>query len=247
MIIHKWTDSRHVCPLSPCNQASHFNSLWSGHVIWMQKGCSVSDQDSCNPLMAIPCGSAGKESACRAGDLGSNPGLGRSPGEGKGYLLQYSGLENSMDCIVHGVTKSWTWLSDFHFWWPWGSQRELIPGYLRPSHGQKVRLGIRTTGCGATTQICNCGKLCHFSGARWPFYSPSQCWEFSRPACSLPSRIEQMPLIPIEKYTRTKLSKPKKKKTKNCWRISMLRVVYCEKRIQKSLRNLHSVTQIDRL
>ena len=168
MIIHKWTDSRHVCSLSPCNQASHFNSLWSGHVIWMQKGCSVSDQDSCNPLMAIPCGSAGKESACRAGDLGSNPGLGRSPGEGKGYLLQYSGLENSMDCIVHGVTKSWTWLSDFHFWWPWGSQRELIPGCLRPSHGQKVRLGIRTTGCGATTQICNCGKLCHFSGAKWP-------------------------------------------------------------------------------
>ena len=40
--------------------------------------------------------------------------LGRSPGEGKGYPLQYSGLENSMDCIVHGVTKSQTWLSDFH-------------------------------------------------------------------------------------------------------------------------------------
>ena len=42
------------------------------------------------------------------------PGLGRSPGEGKGYPLQYSGLENSMDCIVHGITKSWTQLSDFH-------------------------------------------------------------------------------------------------------------------------------------
>ena len=49
---------------------------------------------------------AGKESACNVGDLGSIPGLERSPGEGKGYLLQYSGLENSMDCIVHGVTKS---------------------------------------------------------------------------------------------------------------------------------------------
>ena len=47
--------------------------------------------------------------------LGSIPGLGRSPGEGKGYPLQYSGLENSMDCIVHGVAKSWTRLSDFHF------------------------------------------------------------------------------------------------------------------------------------
>ena len=56
----------------------------------------------------FPCGSAGKESALNAGDLGSIPGLGRSPGEGKGYLLQYSGLENSMDFIVHGVTKSQT-------------------------------------------------------------------------------------------------------------------------------------------
>ena len=53
--------------------------------------------------------------ACNAGDLGSIPGLGRSPGEGKGYPLQYSGLENSMDCIVHWVTKSWTRLSNFHF------------------------------------------------------------------------------------------------------------------------------------
>ena len=60
-------------------------------------------------------GSTGKESACNAGDLGLIPGLGRSPGGGKGYPLQYSGLENSMDCIVHGVTKSWTRLSDFHF------------------------------------------------------------------------------------------------------------------------------------
>jgi len=54
----------------------------------------------------FPGGSAGKESACTVGDLGLIPGLGRSPGEGKGYPLQYSGLENFMDCIVHGVTKS---------------------------------------------------------------------------------------------------------------------------------------------
>ena len=53
-------------------------------------------------------GSAGKESACNAGDLGLIPGLGRSPEEVKGYLLQYSGLENSMDRIVHGVIKSRT-------------------------------------------------------------------------------------------------------------------------------------------
>ena len=49
------------------------------------------------------------------GDLGSIPGLERSPGEGKGYPLQYSGLENSMDCTVHGVSKSRTGLSNFHF------------------------------------------------------------------------------------------------------------------------------------
>ena len=65
-------------------------------------------------FLGFPCGSAGKESACKAGDLVLIPGLGRSPGEGKGYPLQYSSLENSMDCIVHGVAKSRTRLSDFH-------------------------------------------------------------------------------------------------------------------------------------
>ena len=62
-------------------------------------------------------GSDDKESVCSAGDLGSIPGLGRSPGEGKGYPLQYSGLDNSMDCIVHGVAKSWTRLSNLHTHW----------------------------------------------------------------------------------------------------------------------------------
>ena len=60
-------------------------------------------------------GSADEESAYNAGDLGSVPGLGRSSGEGKGCPLWYSGLENSKDCIVHGVAKSQTGLSDFHF------------------------------------------------------------------------------------------------------------------------------------
>ena len=60
------------------------------------------------------CGSAGKESTCNVSDLGSIPGLGRYLEEGKGYPLQYFGLENSMDYIVLGVTKSWTRLSDFH-------------------------------------------------------------------------------------------------------------------------------------
>ena len=66
-------------------------------------------------LVGFPYSSVGKESACNAGDLNSIPGLGRSPGEGKGYPHQYSGLENSMDCIVYGVRKSQTQLSDFHF------------------------------------------------------------------------------------------------------------------------------------
>ena len=64
---------------------------------------------------AFPASSVGKESACSTGDLGVIPGLGRSLGEGKDYPLQYSGLENSMDCIVHGVTTSWTLLSNFNF------------------------------------------------------------------------------------------------------------------------------------
>ena len=74
--------------------------------------------------MGFPSGSDGKESACNAGDLGLIPGSGRSPGEGNGYPLQYSYLENFMDrgawwAAVYGVTKSWTRLSDvtltFHF------------------------------------------------------------------------------------------------------------------------------------
>ena len=66
-------------------------------------------------LGSFSCGSAGKESSCNTGDLGLIPELGRSTGEGKGYPLQYSGLENSMDCIVLGVAKSQTRLSNFHF------------------------------------------------------------------------------------------------------------------------------------
>ena len=58
--------------------------------------------------LGFPCSSVGKESACSAGDLGSISGLGRSPGVRKGYPLQYSGLENSMDGIVHGVAESYT-------------------------------------------------------------------------------------------------------------------------------------------
>ena len=58
--------------------------------------------------VGFPGSSVGKEPACSAGDPGSIPGSGRSAGEGNGYLFQYSGLEKSMDCLVHRVTKSWT-------------------------------------------------------------------------------------------------------------------------------------------
>ena len=75
-------------------------------------------------FLGFPCGSARKESACDTGDLALIPRLGRSPGEGKGYPLQYSGLENSMDCIVHGLMKS-PRLSDFHFHF-------FIPLYVLP-------------------------------------------------------------------------------------------------------------------
>ena len=66
-------------------------------------------------VMIFPGSSVGEQSACNAGDPCLIPGSGRSPGEGNGYPLQYSGLENSMDCIDHGVTKSQTRLRNFHF------------------------------------------------------------------------------------------------------------------------------------
>ena len=90
--------------------------------------------------MGFPDSSAGKESACNVGDLGSIPGLGRSPGAGIGYPLQYSGLENPMDCIGHGVAESQTRLSLslFHLrregWTIRGKgQREEYPSPARAS------------------------------------------------------------------------------------------------------------------
>ena len=74
-------------------------------------------------------GSAGKESICNAADLGSIPGLERSLGEGKGYPLLYSDMENSMDGIVHGVAKSQARLRDFHFLFKTSSFFSLLAGY----------------------------------------------------------------------------------------------------------------------
>ena len=93
-------------------------------------------------LLGFSDSSVGKESTCSAGDPGSISGSGRSPEEGKGYPLQYSGLENSMDCIVHGVAKTWTRLSNFHFQMIHQfSQfsRSVVSNYLRPHELQHAR------------------------------------------------------------------------------------------------------------
>ena len=82
---------------------------------WMGKICWRRDRLPPPVFLGFACGSASKESACNAGDLGLIPRFRRSPGEGKDNPFQYSGLENSMDCIVHGVAKSRTHLSDFYF------------------------------------------------------------------------------------------------------------------------------------
>ena len=81
---------------------------------WVRKLCWRRDSLPTPVFLVFPCDSAGKESTCNVGDLGSIPGLGRSPGEGKGYSLQYPGLENSRDCMVHGVANSRTRLSDLY-------------------------------------------------------------------------------------------------------------------------------------
>ena len=87
------------------------------------------------------CGSAGKTSACSAGDLRSISGS--SPGEGKGYPFQYSGPENSMDCIVHGVAKSQTRLSDFTWRRTWKPTPVFLP---QESHGQRCPGGLQSMG-----------------------------------------------------------------------------------------------------
>ena len=132
--------------------ATHFNIL--GLPLWLRKVKNLlamqetrvwvlSPEDPLekgwathSSILGLPLWLSWKESACHVGDLGSIPGLGRSPGEGKGYPLQYSGMENSIDCIVHEVTKSQTWLSDFHFTsiTHWGS----ILWYGANLHGNKV-------------------------------------------------------------------------------------------------------------
>ena len=99
----------------------------------------------------------GKESACNVADLGVIPGLGRSPGEGKDYPCQYSGLENSKDCIGHGVAKSPTPLNHFHFhvliWVSLVAQQLKNPPANAAATGSVPVLG-RSPGEGNATYSC---------------------------------------------------------------------------------------------
>ena len=84
----------------PAMQEIPFSS-WMGKIPWRRGRLPTP------VFLDFPCGSAGKESTCNAEDLGLIPGLGRSPGGGKGYPLQYSGLENFMDCSLSGSSVHW--------------------------------------------------------------------------------------------------------------------------------------------
>ena len=100
---------RSVGKESACDEGDHGSIYWVGKIRWRR------DRLPTPVFLDFPCGAAGKECTYNVEDLGSIPGLGGSPGEGKDYPVQYSGLENSIDCIVHGVGKSQTQLGDFQY------------------------------------------------------------------------------------------------------------------------------------
>ena len=96
-------------------------------------------------FLGFPCGSTGKELACNVGDMRLIPELGRSPGEENGYALQYSGLENSMDSIFHGVAKSGTRLSNFHLTQPDLRFRRITLATLRTMRQGEQAEGTKTS------------------------------------------------------------------------------------------------------
>ena len=104
-------------------------------ISWVRKMSWRRDRLPTPVFWGFPGGSAGKESACNGGDLCWIPGLGRSPEEGKSYPLQYSALECSMDCLVHGVTNSGIRLSNFHFHCALDSLRYIICDLITCDHG----------------------------------------------------------------------------------------------------------------
>ena len=124
-----------------------FNS-WVRKIRWRR------DRLPMSVYFGFPCGSAGKKSAYNVEDLGSIPGLGWCPGEGRGYPLQYSGLENSMDCIVHGVSKSWTQLSDFHFLLYWLCQSLWLCGSPQTAENSSIDGNTRPPDVPLEKSVC---------------------------------------------------------------------------------------------
>ena len=114
--------------LSATQETSQFNSR-VGKIHWKR------DWLPTPVFLGFPGGSAGKESTFNSGDLGSISGLGKSSVEGNGYPLQYSGLENSMDCIIHGIAKGWRR--------QWHPTPVLLPG---KSHGRRSLVGCSPWG-----------------------------------------------------------------------------------------------------
>ena len=131
-------------------------------------------------LLGFPCGSAGKESACNAGDLGLIPGLGRSPWEGKGYPLQYSGLENSTDCMgSQRVGHDWATFTftSLH----WGPSRDGAP---EPSSSLSFRMWL-----GSITwkpQILSLSTFLAMTCGSWDLSSPTRDWTWA-PAVKAPN------------------------------------------------------------
>ena len=124
-------------------QVAYFELSYS----WVRKIPSRRERLPTPVLLGFPYGSAGKESTCNAGDLGG------SPGEGKGYPLQYSGL-NSMDCRVHGVAKSQTQLSDFHFHFKISKFSSVMSDSLWLHGLQHTRLPCPSPTPGACSNSC---------------------------------------------------------------------------------------------
>ena len=120
---------------SACTAGDSGFDSWVGKIHWRR------DRLPTPVFLGLPCGSDGKESAWNVGYLGLISGLGRSPGEGNCYPVQYSGMENSME-LVHGVAKSWTRLSDFHFYFLCLSH-SLLPKILTIAFNKICSLVLR--------------------------------------------------------------------------------------------------------
>ena len=130
--------------------------------------------------MLFPNGSEVKASASNAGDLGSIPGSGRSPGEGNGNPLQYSCLENPMDggawwATVHGVTKSWTWLSDFTSLHLPQNMREGISATKRALRKLQLNAEISLSSLRSPGPS---PSLIHWSNMIYPFFPLKQSLDF---------------------------------------------------------------------